>query len=96
MPPAAVSRAAVRRVYGTEPGRAAARFTHAANEYAAFGRTVLSLSLLAPCVMDFRHVATGRKESLLQEPRSHLVRSEEAWYDWEHGIAPRKRDVRRG
>jgi alkylated DNA repair dioxygenase AlkB len=65
-------------------------------DYAPFGRTVVSLSLLSPCVMDFRHVATGRKECLLLEPRSLLVLSDEARFDWEHGIAPRKRDVWRG
>jgi alkylated DNA repair dioxygenase AlkB len=65
-------------------------------DYAPFGRTVVSLSLLSPCVMDFRHVETGRKESLLLEPRSLLVLSDEARYGWEHGIAPRKRDSWRG
>jgi alkylated DNA repair dioxygenase AlkB len=65
-------------------------------DYAPFGRTVVSISLLSPCVMDFRHAATGRKESLLLEPRSLLVLSGEARYDWEHGIAPRKRDVWQG
>jgi alkylated DNA repair dioxygenase AlkB len=57
---------------------------------------VVSLSLLSACVMDFRHVATGRKESLLLEPRSLLVLSDESRFDWEHGIAPRKRDVWQG
>jgi alkylated DNA repair dioxygenase AlkB len=65
-------------------------------DYAPFGRTVVSLSLLSPCVMDLLHVATGRKESLLLEPRGLLVLSDEARYDWEHGIAPRKRDVWQG
>ena len=46
--------------------------------------------------MDFRHVATGRAECLLLEPRSLLVLNDEARYDWEHGIAPRKRDVWQG
>ena len=46
--------------------------------------------------MDFRHPATGRKEGLLLEPRSLLVLSDEARYEWEHGIAPRKRDVWQG
>ncbi|MDB5312383.1 MAG: hypothetical protein JWO38_6585 [Gemmataceae bacterium] len=45
-------------------------------DYAPFGRTVVSLSLLSPCVMDFRHPSTGRKESLLLEPRSLLVLSD--------------------
>jgi alkylated DNA repair dioxygenase AlkB len=61
-------------------------------DYAPFGRTVVTLSLLSPCVMDFRHPRTGRKETLLLEPRSLVVLSDEARYEWEHGIAPRKRD----
>lgn len=65
-------------------------------DYAPFGRTVVSLSLLAPCVMDFRHVATGRTGALLLEPRSLLVLSDEARFDWEYGIAARKRDVWQG
>jgi hypothetical protein len=46
--------------------------------------------------MDFRHRPTGRKERLLLEPRSLLVLADAARYDWEHGIAPRKRDVWHG
>jgi alkylated DNA repair dioxygenase AlkB len=65
-------------------------------DYAPFGRTVVSLSLLSPCVMDFRHPASGRTGRLLLERRSLLVLSDEARYDWEHGIAPRKRDVWHG
>jgi alkylated DNA repair dioxygenase AlkB len=65
-------------------------------DYAPFGRTVVSLSLLSPCVMDFLHISTGRKEHLLLERRSLLVLSDEARYEWEHGIAPRKRDAWRG
>src|SRR4051812_3560155 len=42
-------------------------------DYAPFGRTVVSLSLLSACVMDFRHAASGRKERLLLQPRSLLV-----------------------
>jgi len=61
-------------------------------DYEPFGRTVASLSLLSPCVMDFRHKATQRKERLLLEPRSLLVLSDVARYEWEHGIAPRKKD----
>jgi alkylated DNA repair dioxygenase AlkB len=65
-------------------------------DYEPYGRTVVSLSLLAHCVMDFHHVATGRRESLLLEPRSLLILNDEARYDWEHGIAARKRDVWQG
>ena len=57
---------------------------------------VASLSLLSPCVMDFHHAPTGRRERLLLEPRSLLVMAGEARYDWEHGIAPRKRDAWHG
>ncbi len=65
-------------------------------DYAPFGRTVASLSLLSPCVMDLRHRQTGRRERLLLLPRSLLVLSDAARYDWEHGIAPRKHDAWRG
>lgn len=62
------------------------------HDYEPFDRTVVSLSLLAPCVMEFRHPASGRRGSLLLEPRSLLVLSDEARYDWQHGIARRKVD----
>src|SRR3954464_15045976 len=45
-------------------------------DYAPFGRTVASLSLLSSCVMDFRRAATGRRERLLLESRSLLVLSD--------------------
>jgi alkylated DNA repair dioxygenase AlkB len=61
-------------------------------DYSPFDRTVVSLSLLSPCVMDFHHPPTGRRESLLLEPRSLLVISDAARYDWQHGIARRKSD----
>lgn len=61
-------------------------------DHEPFDRTVASLSLLSPCVMDFRHVETGRRESLLLEPRSLLVLSDDARYLWEHGIVRRKTD----
>jgi alkylated DNA repair dioxygenase AlkB len=62
-------------------------------DYQPFDRTVVSLSLLAPCVMDFRHLSTSREERLLLEPHSLLILTDEARYDWEHGIASRKKDV---
>jgi alkylated DNA repair dioxygenase AlkB len=61
-------------------------------DYEPFDRTVVSLSLLAPAVMDFRHAADGHGESLLLEARSLLVLTDEARYEWEHGIARRKSD----
>src|SRR5438270_2936796 len=47
-------------------------------DYAPYGRTVVSLSLLSACVMDFRHVPNGHRERLLLERRSLLVLSDEA------------------
>jgi alkylated DNA repair dioxygenase AlkB len=61
-------------------------------DYEPFDRTVVSLSLLAPCVMDFRLPGTPRRETLLLERRSLLVLSDEARYEWQHGIARRKND----
>jgi alkylated DNA repair dioxygenase AlkB len=61
-------------------------------DYEPFDRTVVSLSLLSSCVMDFYHPARGRRESLLLEPRSLLVLCDEARYEWQHGIARRKTD----
>jgi len=61
-------------------------------DYLPFDRTVVSLSLLSPCVMDFRHMQDHRRASLLLEPRSLLVLSDEARYQWQHGIARRKND----
>ena len=61
-------------------------------DYEPFDRTVVSLSLLSACVMDFRHLKDGRRASLLLEPWSLLILSDEARYDWQHGIARRKTD----
>jgi len=65
-------------------------------DYEPFDRTVVSLSLLSLCVMDFRHISSGRQERLLLEPRSLLILTDEARYDWEHGIASRKKDTWHG
>lgn len=65
-------------------------------DYAPYGRTVVSLSLLSACMMDFRHVESGRRERLLLEPRSAIALSDAARYEWEHGIAPRKTDAWHG
>lgn len=62
-------------------------------DYEPFDRTVASLSLLSPCVMYFQCVSDGRRESLLLERRSLLVLSDEARYEWTHGIARRRTDV---
>jgi alkylated DNA repair dioxygenase AlkB len=62
------------------------------HDYDPFDRTVVSLSLLSARVMDFFHPADGRRESLLLARRSLLVLSDEVRYDWQHGIARRKKD----
>jgi alkylated DNA repair dioxygenase AlkB len=61
-------------------------------DYDPFDKTVASISLISSCVMDFRRVADGERVALLLAPRSLLVLSDEARYEWEHGIARRKND----
>lgn len=62
------------------------------SDYEPFDRTVVSLSLLSPVLMEFRNPTDGRRAALLLEPRSLLVLSDEARYVWQHGIARRKND----
>jgi alkylated DNA repair dioxygenase AlkB len=57
-----------------------------------FDRTVASISLGSPCVMDFIHIETAEKATLLLKPRSLLLLSDDARYAWKHSIAPRKTD----
>ena len=61
-----------------------------------FEETIASLSLGSPCVMDFTHANTGEKTSRLLEPRSLLLISGDARYQWKHGIAARKSDKHNG
>lgn len=61
-----------------------------------FGKTIASLSLGSPCVMDFMHVKTRNTISLLLEPRSLLIISGATRYEWQHGIAHRKTDSYNG
>ena len=65
-------------------------------DYDPFDRVVVSLSLSAPCVMDFRHVADDGRGALLLESRSLLILEDMARYDWKHGIARRKQDRWKG
>jgi alkylated DNA repair dioxygenase AlkB len=58
-----------------------------------FTGTILSLSLLSPCVMSFKHKQTRQVVPVLLEPRSLVVMQGEARYDWTHGIAARKTDL---
>jgi alkylated DNA repair dioxygenase AlkB len=57
-----------------------------------FGDTIASLSVGSACVMDFTHAATRGKQSRLLEPRSLLILSGDARYQWQHAIPARKSD----
>lgn len=61
-----------------------------------FGETIFALSLGSTCLMDFINSESKNIVSLLLEPRSLLIMSEEARYKWTHGIAGRKTDVYKG
>jgi len=61
-----------------------------------FADTISSLSLGSPCVMDFTHSKAGEKSSLLLEPRSLIVLTDDARYVWQHAIAGRKTDRHQG
>lgn len=56
-----------------------------------FTDIICSLSLLSPCSMDF--TKEGIKASIFLEPRSLLILSGPARFEWKHGIAARKQDV---
>uniref|UniRef100_A0A3Q1HRX3 tRNA (carboxymethyluridine(34)-5-O)-methyltransferase n=1 Tax=Anabas testudineus TaxID=64144 RepID=A0A3Q1HRX3_ANATE len=60
--------------------------------HSAFEDTILSLSLGAKVVMEFRH-PDGRLVSVLLPERSLLVMKGESRYLWTHGITPRKFDM---
>jgi alkylated DNA repair dioxygenase AlkB len=57
-----------------------------------FGSTIITISLGSKCVMDFINIRTKEKIEVLLEPRSLAVLSENARYNWTHGIAARKTD----
>lgn len=61
-----------------------------------FGGKIASVSIGSSCMMDFTHTASGEKASQWLEPRSLLLFSGEARYQWKHGIAARKSDVVNG
>ncbi|XP_072515951.1 LOW QUALITY PROTEIN: tRNA (carboxymethyluridine(34)-5-O)-methyltransferase ALKBH8 [Salminus brasiliensis] len=60
--------------------------------HSPFEDTILSLSLGAKTVMDFRH-PDGRSVAVVLPGRSLLVMKGESRYLWTHGITPRKFDV---
>ncbi|XP_028275349.1 alkylated DNA repair protein alkB homolog 8 isoform X2 [Parambassis ranga] len=60
--------------------------------HSAFEDTILSLSLGAKTVMEFRH-PDGRAVAVVLPSRSLLVMKGESRYLWTHGITPRKFDM---
>ncbi|XP_009290865.1 tRNA (carboxymethyluridine(34)-5-O)-methyltransferase ALKBH8 isoform X1 [Danio rerio] len=60
--------------------------------HSPFEDTILSLSLGAKTVMDFKH-PDGRSVAVVLPERSLLVMKGESRYLWTHGITPRKFDV---
>uniref|UniRef100_A0A3Q2NUW0 tRNA (carboxymethyluridine(34)-5-O)-methyltransferase n=2 Tax=Fundulus heteroclitus TaxID=8078 RepID=A0A3Q2NUW0_FUNHE len=60
--------------------------------HSAFEDTILSLSLGAKAVMEFRH-PDGRAVPVVLPERSLLVMKRESRYLWTHGITPRKFDL---
>uniref|UniRef100_B8HQU9 2OG-Fe(II) oxygenase n=1 Tax=Cyanothece sp. (strain PCC 7425 / ATCC 29141) TaxID=395961 RepID=B8HQU9_CYAP4 len=75
------------------PGQGIANHIDCVN---CFTDTIVSLSLCSSCVMDFVHIETGARKSLMLEPRSLVVLSGDARYKWLHGIAKRKSDMYKG
>jgi len=61
-------------------------------DYHPYDRTVVSISLGSPCIMDFEHVDGHDSHELWLDPRSALIMDGEARYEWKHGIAARKKD----
>lgn len=61
-----------------------------------FGETIISISLGSKCIMDFINLNTSEKIEILLEPRSLVVISNEARYNWSHGIPARKIDIFNG
>ena len=61
-----------------------------------FEETIASLSVGSPCVMDFTNPASREKINHLLEPRSLLIFSSDARYQWRHGIVARKTDKYEG
>jgi len=61
-------------------------------DQAVFGDVVISVSLGSTCIMRFTKAAPEASRELLLEPRSALVLSGEARWDWKHGIPHRRSD----
>ncbi len=58
-----------------------------------FSEQIASLSLLSGCEMVFRNVKSQENISVILEPRSLLVMSGAARYEWTHEIPSRRTDI---
>ncbi|MDG1287859.1 MAG: alpha-ketoglutarate-dependent dioxygenase AlkB [Rickettsiales bacterium] len=61
-----------------------------------FEETIAALSLGSSCVMEFTNPDTSEKVAHMLEPRSLLISSGNARYQWKHGITARKTDKHEG
>lgn len=61
-----------------------------------FTNYIVSISILAPIVMEFQPLGGGDKLERVLEPRSAVVLAGESRYKWYHGIPARKNDVING
>jgi len=59
-----------------------------------FGGTIVSLSLVSACIMEFK--SDTNKVQVLLEPRSLVILSGDARYKWQHAIPSRKTDKYNG
>lgn len=57
-----------------------------------FDDTIASVSLNSTCAMEFEQFKTGKRGTMMLAPKSILVLSGEARYDWMHSIPARKED----
>lgn len=61
-----------------------------------FEDPIISLSLSASTVMEFKHPINGKHCSVLIPRRSLLIMSGECRYGWTHGITPKMSDIVKG
>jgi alkylated DNA repair dioxygenase AlkB len=62
------------------------QYLHSHVDAPIFRAAIVSVSMLSPCVMRFRHPALGPGPDLELEPRCAVAISDEARTDWQHEI----------
>jgi alkylated DNA repair dioxygenase AlkB len=72
------------------PGQGIARHTDCVP---CFGPVIVSLSLNSTCMMEFEQFSSTKKGTMMLAPRSLLVLTDEARYDWMHSIPARHEDL---